>query len=94
MGYLSLLVEMKRFVEVDMFYLIVGHTHCLIDQFFSTLSKAIHSADFIGSPLALCELFKQHPTAGPRISVIRQISVVYDFVSAITPFLNTDIKVN
>lgn len=83
-----MLVEMGRFSEVYMNYLIVGHTHSLIDQFFSILSKAIDSVDFIGSPLGLCTLLKQHQTAGPRISIIRQISVVYDFVSAITPFLN------
>lgn len=92
MCYLSLLVEEREFDEIQMNYLIVGHTHSSIDQFFSTLSKAIFNADFIGSPLALCSLFQQ--AVGNRISIMRQISVFYDFPSAITPFLNKDIKVS
>ncbi len=92
MGYLSLLVEAGEFDEIHMNYLIVGHTHSLIDQFFSTLSKAIRNADFIGSPLALRDLLNEKVPG--RIAVIRPISVFYDFPSAITPFLNTSIKVS
>jgi hypothetical protein len=92
MAYLSLLVESREFDEIYMNYLIVGHTHSLIDQFFSVLSKAIKSVDFIGSPLALEELFLQK--AGDRIAVIRPITVFYDFPSAISPFLNSSIKVS
>ena len=91
MGYLSLLVESMEFDEIHMNYLIVGHTHSLIDQFFSVLSKAISRADFIGSPLALKELLLQ--AAGDRISVFRPINVLYDFPTAITPLLNDGIKV-
>ncbi len=93
MAYLSLLVESGEFDEIHMNYLIVGHTHSLIDQFFSVLSKAIKMANFIGSPLALRDLFLQK-VGSSRIAVIRQISVFYDFPNAINPFLNTSIKVS
>jgi hypothetical protein len=46
--YLSLLIESFRMDSVEMYFLIVGHTHASIDQYFSTLSTAIHAADFIG----------------------------------------------
>lgn len=91
MGYLSMLVESRKFDEVYMNYLIVGHTHSSIDQFFSTLSKVIKNADFIASPLALEALLKE--AAKGRIGVLKQISVQYDFPLTIAPFLNQDIKV-
>lgn len=52
-AYVSLLVENRQFEVVEMFFLIVGHTHASIDQFFSVLSKAIFRCHFIASPLSL-----------------------------------------
>jgi hypothetical protein len=96
MAYLSMLVETKEFDEIEMNFLIVGHTHCSIDQFFSSLSTAIRDASFIGSPLALINLFlekrKRDPTL-TQIAVARQIIVYYDFKSAIEPYLNKNITV-
>jgi len=40
-------------------FLIVGHTHCLIDQYFSVISKRIFEAEFIASPHALHALILQ-----------------------------------
>ena len=48
-----MLVDKAIFDTVDIFFLIVGHTHASIDQYFSVLSKQIRACDFIGSPLAL-----------------------------------------
>lgn len=92
MGYLSLLVELKHFDEISMNFLIVGHTHTLIDQFFSILSKHIKQADFIASPLALFELLTNE--VKDRISVRKQIEVQFDFPNTIAPFLNQGIKVS
>ena len=39
-------------------YLIVGHTHNALDQWFSVLGKAIKGADFIGSVAALHKLYR------------------------------------
>ena len=40
-------------------FLIVGHTHCIIDQYFSVISKRIYDAEFIASPHALHALILQ-----------------------------------
>jgi hypothetical protein len=90
------------FQKIEIHFLIVGHTHSSIDQFFSVLSKAIGESSFIGSPLALISLFEQY-TAGSKkktsttislkILIARQIIVYYDFASAISPFVNKKIKV-
>jgi hypothetical protein len=97
MTYMSLLVESKLFEEVEMNFLIVGHTHCSIDQFFSSLSTAINEASFIGSPLALINLFVEKRKRDPsliQISVAKPIVVYYDFKKAIEPYINKKIKVS
>ena len=50
-AYASALVELGYFDAIDMNLLIVKHTHSSIDQYFSVLSKAIKSAEFIDSPI-------------------------------------------
>jgi len=57
-AYASLLVESQVFKQVFIHFLITGHTHCVIDQYFSVLSYKIIGAKFIGSPLALHNLLK------------------------------------
>ena len=47
-AYLSLLVQSGAMDEVNLSFLIAGHTHCPLDQYFSVLGKAIHKANFIG----------------------------------------------
>lgn len=51
--WVSMLIDNDTFDTIDMFFLIVGHTHASIDQYFSVLAKQILACDFIGSPLAL-----------------------------------------
>ena len=63
--FMSQLVEEMYFDKIEVFFLIVGHTHNLLDQWFSVLGKAVKGADFIGSPLALHQLYKRaHRQAG------------------------------
>ena len=50
-------MEENIFDKVEIYFLIVGHTHASIDQYFSILSNQINRSDFIGSPLALEHLF-------------------------------------
>lgn len=50
-GFLSKLIEDREFDEIQQYFLIVGHTHSYIDQYFSVLSKAIRHAAFIGALL-------------------------------------------
>ena len=53
----SLLVEAGYFSNITVGFLIVGHTHASIDQYFSCLRRKIRNASFIGSPIALQYLF-------------------------------------
>lgn len=50
-------MEEGIFDKVEIYFLIVGHTHASIDQYFSVLANQINRSDFIGSPLALEHLF-------------------------------------
>jgi len=53
----SLLVEMGYFSTITVGFLIIGHTHASIDQYFSCLRGIIRRANFIASPLALQHFF-------------------------------------
>jgi hypothetical protein len=93
---MSLLVESFIFDRIECNFLIVGHTHSSIDQYFSVLSGAIKSTTFIGSPLSLMNLLSvahSGENIDCRPTVCRQISVYYDIVKALTPFINPIIKV-
>ena len=104
-AYFSLLVQDRHFRVVEVFFLIVGHTHASIDQYFSILSKLIWSSEFVGSPLALEALLKKEglvknlsgkswekgaERAKPLI--VRKLSVVYDMKTALNPLINKTIK--
>lgn len=91
-SYLSMLLEEKFVDEITVGFLIVGHTHASIDQFFSTLSSLISKASFIGSPLALMNLFLENKK--DTLELCRQIVVCYDFKRAIAPFVNKKLKVS
>jgi hypothetical protein len=92
-AYVSLLIEGFIFDQVEINFLIVGHTHASIDQYFSVISKAIFNSYFIGTPLALLELIRRaHNSSWKQEAIIRDILVYYDFKSAIAPYLNDKIK--
>ena len=84
-AYYSLLVESFSFDEIEIGFLIVGHTHASIDQYFSVISKAIKKAKFIGTPMALLELMRQR-------AVIREIKVYFDMKTMFAPYINKKIK--
>jgi len=91
-----MLVQTLAFEEIDVNFLIVGHTHSSIDQYFSVLSKAIHKAQFIGSPLALERLLKSAHNIkkyGKRPYLVRPIRVYYDIKSAFKPYINNKVMV-
>lgn len=90
-GYASALVELGYFEAIDINFLIVGHTHSSIDQYFSVLSKAIKKAEFIGSPLSLQALCSQAHKDRARPAVNRQIEVYYNVVDALKPYINNKI---
>ena len=91
-AYASALVELGYFDAIDMNFLIVGHTHSSIDQYFSVLSKAIKSAEFIGSPISLQALCSQAHKDRARPAVSRQLDLCYNIVDALKPYINKKIK--
>lgn len=94
-GYFSMLIEAKIFDRIEVNFLIVGHTHSTIDQYFSVLSRAIGGANFVCSPLALAELFMTaHSEISKRPCFVKQIVVYYDYKAFFDPFINKKISVN
>jgi hypothetical protein len=91
----SLLVELGYFETVTVGFLIVGHTHASIDQYFSCLRGLIKSSVFIASPIALQHLFALPPKTNdskyrPPILQIK-IHFLHDYVSFFDPYWNTKI---
>ena len=89
--YLSMLVEAKLFKTINVNFLIVGHTHCSIDQYFGTLTTAVNSAKFIGSPLSLWNLYDSLPLESKPI-MQRPIKIVHDYKTFFSSHINKDIK--
>ena len=80
--FLSHLIEDCYFDEIKLFFLIVGHTHNILDQWFGTLMQAIRCASFIGSVLALHELYKiahHEDEAHLRPTVVHQLELYHDW---------------
>ena len=99
----ALLVELGYFEKITVSFLIVGHTHASIDQYFSCLRKLIRRASFIASPLALHHLFSldksSSETAKSRLRSpyrppIRQVQITFirDYTAALAPYRSKFIK--
>lgn len=94
---MSLLVEKDMVDKIEINFLITGHTHGSIDQYFSVIATAIRRCEFILSPLALMEHVCRHAFTNnekdlKNPTVIEQIVVVYDMVEALAPIVNKEIK--
>ena len=93
--YLSHLVEDMFYSEIEIFFLIVGHTHNILDQWFSILAKAIKGAHFIGSVMALHVLYSiahSEEEASKRPQHIHQLQIYHDFRRFYNPVRNTEIR--
>ena len=78
--YASLLVELGFVDVVEINFLVVGHTHCNLDQNFSVLSRRIFKAPYIASPLAMHSLLgvaHKDPREQPRFII--QVEIVHDY---------------
>ena len=105
-SYLSMLIDKEYFKKIEVFFLIVGHTHASIDQYFSVLAREIYKSAFIGSPLALAALLAREELefnlsgkarSGERNLkvaplLVRNIRVVYDMNAFMAPYINSAIK--
>jgi hypothetical protein len=75
-AYCSKLVEDGVLDRIYLDFLVVGHTHSSIDQYFSVLATAIRKSKFIGSPQALWNLFDKFDKS-VRPSVNRKLTVCF-----------------
>jgi hypothetical protein len=95
----SILVEAGYFQTITVGFLIVGHTHASIDQYFSCLRRKIRNASFIATPMALQHLFtlpfsaseKKKSRFRPPISQL-QLYFVHDYRSSMAPYVNPAIS--
>ena len=67
-AYASVLIELGYFEGIDINFLIVGHTHSSIDQYFSVLSKSIKLLNLSD----LQSAFKLSAAKHTEIVVVRQ----------------------
>ena len=100
--YLCLLVELCWFRVIYLGFLVVGHTHALIDQTFSAMKRRINHAKFIASPAAMMKLLAAD--SAPEIATGRsgksvaskyrvpaaqhQVAVVHDYKTLLTPYFD------
>ena len=91
----SLLVELGYFETVTVGFLIIGHTHASIDQYFGCLRGLIGNASFIASPVALQHLFSmpsKNKDSSYRSPILQiQIHFVHDYVNFFEPYWNKKI---
>jgi hypothetical protein len=88
--YLSLLIEEGFFDTIQVNFLIVGHTHTTIDQYFSSVSKSLSKCSFIGSPMSFRNMLNSVSDSPPMIN--RKLVVFYDYKSWLTPIINKALK--
>jgi len=55
-AFMSMLVDLNYFDFIQLNYLVVGHTHCPIDQKLGALATIVRQQDFIATPDALMHL--------------------------------------
>jgi hypothetical protein len=91
--YLSHLVESCYFDYIEVFFLVVGHTHNPVDRWFSLLARSILAADFIGSTIAMQELFKLACRNELSLSdpTVIEMHTYRDYRAFYEPVLNTEI---
>ena len=86
---MSTLIEKFYLDEIHCNFLVVGHTHCAVDQYFGVCTKKIKAQWWIGSPLSFQNLLlTAHSDPTRRPTVNRQIHVVFDFRAFFQPIIN------
>ena len=93
---------------IEVYFLIVGHTHTSIDQYFSVISRLVYGTYFIGSPISLASLLTHSDIASSITAwqyaenreqklkskplLVKKLSVVYDMKTELNPWINPRIK--
>jgi hypothetical protein len=92
--FLSHIIEDCYFDEIEMFFLVVGHTHNILDQWFGVLARAIRKANFIGSSLAIHAIYMIAHAAKVehlRPKTVHQLEIYHDMRKYYAPLINEDI---
>ena len=77
------------FREIQLSFLLVGHTHEDIDQRFSTISSALKRQD-INSLKELLQIIQEKPTRTEPFVVAEHLEHIRDWKSFISPYLRED----
>ena len=85
----AILVALGFLKEIQMSFLIVGHTHIDIDQRFSTISSTLKRQDII-SLKELLRIIKEKPTRTKPFDVAEHLEHIWDWKSFIIPYLQQD----
>ena len=85
----STLVALGFFKEIQLSFLIVGHTHIDIDQRFGTISSALKRQDII-SLKELLSIIKDKPIQTEPFVVAEHLEHIQDWKSFITLYLQQD----
>ena len=83
------LVALGIFKEIQLSFLLVGHTHKDIDQRFSTISAALKHQDIYSLKELLSTIQLNPPKMEPFV-VVEHLEYIQDWKSFITPFLCID----
>jgi hypothetical protein len=83
------LVALEVFKEIQLSFLLVGHTHEVIDQRFSTILATLKCQD-IHSLKELLSTIKQNPPYTEPFVVTEHLEYIRDWKSFIIPFLRDD----
>ena len=90
-GFLAALVLHDYCHEVQLSFLLVGHTHEDIDQFFSVLTRHMNNAKVVKTPQAFQEELQKAATGKKRCVDASIVDAVLDWTSALKPFSNQTI---
>ena len=77
MCFASLLVESGYADTINISFLIVGHTHCNLDQAFSVIAKKLEVSYYVGSPIGMQALYAAAHTGPERPNI--QLLYMHDW---------------
>ena len=89
LGLCATLVALGFFKEIQLSFLIVGHTHEDIDQRFSYISSALKRQD-IDSLEEMLQIIRERPTFTEPFIHAEHLEHIRDWKSFITPYLRED----
>ena len=72
------MVEDEELDVAEICFLVVGHTHCSVDRYFSTISNAINAAEFIPTPMALrayLAIFETNESRRPKVVRLLEVYI-------------------